>query len=259
MAFRRGHDQGFQQLKEPQPLRKLFPNLITIAGLCCGMSAIRFALIDRWEICVAFLFAAALIDGLDGGAARLLRATSMFGAQLDSLSDFLCFGVAPALVIYMWQLEDIKRFGWAVVLFYAVCCALRLARFNTAIVEEKQASWEKRFFVGIPSPAAGVLILIPLMLAIESDMEFIISPWVIAVHMLVIGSLMVSRVPTFAAKNIRIPANYIVPVMLGCALLLVAMIVEPWKVLIFLGVAYLISIPFSCVLHRKLARSADHA
>ena len=251
-------DEDTHPIKGTQPFRKFIPSLITIAGLCFGLSAVRFAMLDRWELCIGFIFAAALIDGLDGRAARLLGATSNFGAQLDSLSDFVCFGVAPVLILYMWQLEDLTRFGWAAVLFYAVCGALRLARFNTAIVEEKdQQPWEKRFFVGIPSPAGGLLVLVPLLIAIESDMEYILSPWLVVLHVVVIGALMVSRVPTFAAKNIRIPAHYAIPVMLACAFSVVFLIIEPWKMLSLIGIGYLCTIPFSWWEHRRLSGKAE--
>lgn len=252
MAFQREHDRGLQQVSTPQPFRRLIPNLITIAGLCCGLSAVRFALLERWEICIGFILAAAIIDGLDGRAARMLRVSSTFGAQLDSLSDFLCFGVAPVLVLYIWELNDIKRFGWAVVLFYAVCCALRLARFNTAIVDKTEQPWQKQFFVGIPSPAGGLLALLPLMISVQYE-DIYLSPWLVGAHVLVIGMLMVSRIPTFAAKNIRIKPDYLIPVMILCAFLVVALLIDPWFMLIVLGVVYLITIPFSVMRFRKLS------
>ena len=258
MRRKKNADGDFEKLRGPQPFRKLIPSLITIAGLCFGLSAIRFGMLERWELCVAFIFAAALIDGLDGRAARLLNATSNFGAQLDSLSDFVCFGVAPVLLLYMWQLEGINRFGWAVVLFYAVCCALRLARFNTAIVEEKETQpWEKKFFVGIPSPAGGLLVMLPLLIAIESDFEYLLSPWVIAAHVVLMGALMVTRIPTYAAKQVHIEAKHIVPVMLACAFSVVFLVIEPWKALILFGFGYLLSIPFSCMAHRKLSKQSE--
>lgn len=260
MSIRREHDLGLQQIKSPQPFRRLIPNLITIAGLSCGLSAVRFALLERWEVCIGFILAAALIDGLDGRAARLLRATSTFGAQLDSLSDFVCFGVAPVLVLYMWGLDDVKRIGWAVVLFYAVCCALRLARFNTAIVDKSEQNWQKQFFTGIPSPAGGILVLMPLMLAGEmNDYAVFSSPWPIIVHVIFVAVMMVSRIPTFAAKNVRISPDYIIPVMVWCAFVVVALIIEPWKALIVLGFLYLGSIPFSIRHYRRLARMSNQS
>lgn len=258
MPFRHEHDLGLQRITSPQPFRRLVPNLITIAGLCCGLSAIRFALLERWEVCIGFILAAALIDGLDGRAARLLRVTSTFGAQLDSLSDFVCFGVAPVLVLYMWGLDDIKRIGWAVVLFYAVCCALRLARFNTAIVDKTEQTWQKQFFVGIPSPAGGILALLPLMVSVEMNDYTAISPWFVAGHVVFVAVMMVSRVPTFAAKHIHISPDYVIPVMVWCAFVVVAVIIEPWKALVVLGILYLCSIPFSIRAYRRRLRETNH-
>lgn len=258
MPPRHEHDLGLQRVNAPQPFRRFIPNLITIAGLCCGLSAVRFALLERWELCISFILAAALIDGLDGRAARMLRATSTFGAQLDSLSDFVCFGVAPVLVLYMWGLDDIKRIGWAVVLFYSVCCALRLARFNTAIVDKSEENWQKQFFVGIPSPAGAILTLIPLMLTVEMEDYSSISPWFVAAHVVFVAIMMVSRVPTFAAKTVRISPDYVIPVMVWCAFVVVALIIEPWKSLVVLGILYLCSIPFSIRHYRRLSQR-NHA
>ncbi len=238
--------------KSEQPISRLFPNMVTIAGLCCGLSAIRFAMTPRWEIAVAFIIAAALIDGMDGRLARMLGATSVFGAQLDSLSDFVCFGVSPALVMYMWTLHDIKGFGWAAVLFFSVCTALRLARFNTGLFEEKQP-WEKQFFTGVPSPAGGILCLLPLMISFQFD-NITIPPFVVAIHLLVVGTLMSSRIPTFAGKHIRIKHDWIPMFMLTATALLVLFIIEPWLSLIVISVVYLVSILFSVQRHRRLSR-----
>ena len=143
------------------PLWRLIPNLVTLGGLCCGLSSMRFAIDGEFKIAVALLAAAAIIDGMDGRIARLLNSTSLFGAQLDSLSDFLCFGIAPPFVLYIWKLHDVRDVGWATVLFFCVCCALRLARFNTSMLEEREP-WQMKFFVGIPSPAGAMLALMPI-------------------------------------------------------------------------------------------------
>jgi len=245
-----------RRLLREQPLSRLFPNLITIAGLCCGLSAVRFALAERWEFSVAFILAAAIIDGMDGRIARLLGATSLFGAQLDSLSDFVCFGVSPAIVMYLWQTHEVRGLGWATVLFFAVCCALRLARFNTALTEGKEAPWQKQFFTGVPSPAGGILCLLPLMATLHLDMPVEIPPLLIVLYMLVIGGLMASRIPTFAAKHIHIKPELILPVTVLCVLLLALFFIEPWGTVCGLGVVYLCTIPFSYLRWRRLSRSA---
>jgi CDP-diacylglycerol--serine O-phosphatidyltransferase len=231
-----------RRLRE-QPISRLFPNMITLAGMCCGLSAIRFAMLGRWEMAVSFIIAAALIDGMDGRVARMLGATSLFGAQLDSLSDFLCFGVAPVLVLYMWQLHDVKGIGWAVVLFFSVCTALRLARFNTGLFEEKEP-WEKNFFVGVPSPAGGILCLLPLILSLGFD-QFTVHPFIACLHVVGVGTLMASRIPTFAGKHIHIKHEYIPGFMMASSFLLVLFVIEPWQFLTALSAAYLASIALS--------------
>jgi CDP-diacylglycerol--serine O-phosphatidyltransferase len=241
-----------------QPISRLFPNMITIAGLCCGLSAIRFAMLAHWELSVAFIIAAALIDGMDGRVARMLGATSLFGAQLDSLSDFVCFGVSPALVIYTWQLNDIKGYGWAVVLFFTVCTALRLARFNTGLFDDNKEDWEKQFFTGVPSPAGGILCLLPLIISLQFEHGFALPPALTACYTLLIGMLMASRIPTFAGKHIHIRHEYIPQFMIACSFLLVIFIIEPWLFLSGISVIYLVSIYFSVRKWRALkAESAQ--
>lgn len=258
MKFRRREDRIKRRLlKKEQPLSRLFPNMITIAGLCCGLSAIRFAMIERWELAVAFIIAAAIIDGMDGRVARMLGATSDFGAQLDSLSDFLCFGIAPALVMYMWQLHDIKSIGWAMTLYFSVCTALRLARFNTSLYDDNKQPWEKLFFTGVPSPAGGILCLLPLIATLQFEGDLSIPHWVTALNILLVGTLMASRIPTFAGKNIRIKHEIILPFMIGGGFLLALFLIEPWLFLVAVSVAYLFSIIFSVRKYRSL--KASHA
>lgn len=247
-----------RKLRE-QPLSRLFPNMITIAGLCCGLSSIRFALAERWEMAVTFIIVAALIDGMDGRVARMLGATSVFGAQLDSLSDFLCFGVAPVLILYMWQLHDVKGIGWAVVLFFAVCAALRLARFNTGLFDDQKEEWEKRFFVGVPSPAGGILCLFPLIISLQSSLEYELPPALTICHVLLVGTLMASRIPTFAGKHIRIKHEWIPQFMIGSSLLLVLFIIEPWLFLTFISMIYMVSIFLSIRSWRALKAQSDKA
>jgi CDP-diacylglycerol--serine O-phosphatidyltransferase len=188
---------------------------------------------------------------MDGRVARMLGATSLFGAQLDSLSDFLCFGVSPALVLYMWQLHDIKGIGWAVVLFFSVCTALRLARFNTGLFDDKKEAWEKQFFTGVPSPAGGILSLLPLIISLQFDNGFAVPPAVTACHVMLVGTLMASRIPTYAGKNIRIKHENILPFMIGFGLVLVIFFIEPWMLLSLISVLYLVSIYFSVRRWRK--------
>ncbi len=245
MRNRRKSDYPKRRRLREQPLSRLFPNMITLAGLCCGLSAIRFAMLERWEMSVAFIIAAALIDGMDGRIARMLGATSVFGAQLDSLSDFVCFGVAPALILYLWGLNDIRGIGWAITLYFAICTALRLARFNTALFDDEKEPWESKFFVGVPSPAGGMLCLLPIIVTLQMPDDFYFPQLLAATYAFLVGTLMVSRIPTFAGKNIRIKHDMIPFIMLLSAVLIALFIIEPWTTLTILSLVYLISILFS--------------
>lgn len=237
------------------PLSRLFPNMVTMIGLCCGLSSIRFAIEAKFEIAVMMILAAAVIDGMDGRIARFLNATSTFGAQLDSLSDFLCFGVAPVIVLYLWNLHDIGGIGWAVVLFYAVCCALRLARFNTNLIEDEDAihPWRKKFFVGVPSPAGAMLCLMPLVASFYES-GFNGHPVLDSMWVVLAGSLMASRIPTFAVKKIRIHHEWVLPVMFVFCIAMVMMLVQPWVMFTIGGLVYCATIPFSVARYRKLAQ-----
>jgi CDP-diacylglycerol--serine O-phosphatidyltransferase len=253
------HDSPKRRRLRDLPISRLFPNMITIAGLCCGLSAMRFAMLGHWDMAVAFILAAALLDGMDGRVARMLGATSVFGAQLDSLSDFLCFGVSPAMVVYLWQLHDIHGLGWAVVLFFVVCTALRLARFNTALYDDNKEDWERQFFVGVPSPAGGILCLLPLIFSLQFDSGFALPPAVTACNLLLVGTLMASRIPTFAGKHIRIRHEYIPHFMIVCSVLLVVFIIYPWLALSGLGLSYFTSIYFSARQWRLLKSRSSSA
>lgn len=243
-------------LRGEQPISRLFPNMITISGMCCGLSAIRFAMLGRFEIAVAFIIAAAIIDGMDGRVARMLGATSNFGAQLDSLSDFVCFGVSPALVLYMWQMQEVKGFGWAVVLFFSVCTALRLARFNTALFDDNIQPWEKQFFTGVPSPAGGILSLLPVIISLQSESDFRLPVYVTLAHVVIVGALMASRIPTFSGKNIRIKHELIPQFMILCSFLLILFVIAPWEFICGLDIIYLCSVFFSIRRYMKLKKAS---
>ncbi|MEQ1706032.1 MAG: phosphatidylcholine/phosphatidylserine synthase [Rickettsiales bacterium] len=246
-----------RMLRGEQPISRLLPNIITISGMCCGLSAIRFAMNGRFEIAVAFIIAAAIIDGMDGRVARMLGATSNFGAQLDSLSDFLCFGVAPVLVLYIWQMQEVKGIGWAVVLFFSVCAALRLARFNTALFDDKVEPWEKQFFTGVPSPAGGILCLLPLIISLQSEDNFRLPVYFTLAHVFIVGALMASRIPTFSGKQISIKHEAIPQFMILSGLALALFIIEPWLFICALSIIYLCSIIFSVRHYKKLKMASS--
>lgn len=236
-------------------LSRLFPNIVTIAGLCCGLSAIRQAVEGRYEVAVTLLVVAGILDGADGRIARFLNSTSVFGAHLDSLSDFLCFGVSPVIVLYMWKLHYVHEFGWAAALFYAVCCALRLARFNTNLLNEDQKPWQKKFFVGVPAPAGALLALMPIALSFYATSSILSDPEVCIIWLVMVAGLMASRVPTFAAKKLVIHHEWVLPIMLACGVAIALFLMEPWVMFTVVGLAYLLLIPIGVIRYRKLAKA----
>jgi CDP-diacylglycerol--serine O-phosphatidyltransferase len=244
------------------PLVKLLPNMVTIIGMCFGLFALKFAMSNQWEIAVAFIIISAFIDGMDGRLARLLNATSNFGLQLDSLADFFNFGVAPALILYLWKTHEIKGIGWAVALFFVISQALRLARYNSSVDEkddEELSIIKERFFIGIPAPLGGALSTAPMMLEFFMhkhfpEQNFSVPVEVLVAYLLVIAYLMVSRVPTVSIKKIRIKRSYSMAALSAIAMLFIAMILEPWFILPLVGLVYLCTIPVSSWMYYRIKR-----
>ncbi len=231
---------------------RMIPNILTLLGLSAGLTGIRFGMQERWEEAVMAIAIAAVLDGLDGRIARLLNGTSKFGAELDSLSDFLAFGVAPALVHYMWVMQEAGSIGWVLVCLYAVCCALRLARFNTLLDDGDRPAWAGNFFVGVPAPAAAGLVLLPVIVSFAQNVVDVAKPGISAFFLVLVSALMVSRLPTFSFKRIRIPNQWILPTMLTAALLAAAFVSATWETMAVVTALYLFSIPFSIRAHRRL-------
>jgi CDP-diacylglycerol---serine O-phosphatidyltransferase len=246
--------------RHPLPISKLLPNMVTLTTLCFGLSSIRFALLERWELAVTFVLIAAFLDGVDGRLARLLNASSNFGAQLDSLADFVNFGVAPAFVLYLWTLDNIKfkGVGWALVLFYSICCAIRLARFNTNLEEDDQPEWADKFFVGIPSPVGAGLAIAPMTLSFQFGNN-LFHPLCIGIYMGVVAVLMASRIPTISIKKMGIRREYASLVLVVAGLLIAALIIEPWLTLPMIALIYVASIPFSCLSYYRLKKADEEA
>lgn len=238
-------------------LNKLIPNILTVLALCAGLTSIRFALHGKWEHAVLSIVLAAILDGLDGRVARLLQGTSKFGAELDSLSDFVSFGVAPAMVLYFWTMQGAGGFGWALVLLFAVCCALRLARFNTMLGNADLPPYAYNFFTGIPAPAAAGVVLLPMVASFEFGDSFFARPTVVSVFLLGVAFLMVSTIPTFSFKKVRIPNAWVLPVLLLVGLLAAFLVTEPWLTLVVLGFVYIGLIPISIRAFRRLKRQAE--
>lgn len=240
-------------------MNALIPNLLTVGALCAGLTGIRFAVLGRWEHAVIAIIVAAILDGLDGRMARLLNATSKFGAELDSLSDFVSFGAAPALILYLWSGHGLGGLGWAAALFFAVCCALRLARFNTMLGDPNPPPWARYFFTGVPAPAGAGLALLPLMFVFEFGPGVFDRPVVSAIVLVGVGALMVSRVPTYSMKQLHIPRSFMVPALVLAAMAAAALTSAPWMTFIVVGVAYLASIPASVLAQRRARREASEA
>jgi CDP-diacylglycerol---serine O-phosphatidyltransferase len=239
-----------------QPLIHLVPNIFTVMSLCAGLTAIRYGLDQRFELALILLVVAGILDGLDGRSARLLKITSKLGAELDSLADFLSFGVAPAVLVYLWTLNQVKGVGWSLALLFATCCALRLARFNTELEDNKQPTWMSRFFTGMPAPAAAGCMIMPMLATFALGQSWPRSWWLNAAVALVVAVLMVSRVPTFSIKMIvvRVKPQWILPTLIGVGLLAAALLNAPWLTLLGVGVAYLVSLPVSVVVAYRLRR-----
>jgi CDP-diacylglycerol---serine O-phosphatidyltransferase len=245
----------------PLSVNRMVPNVLTLLALCAGMTAIRFAIAGKFEYAVFTIIAAGIFDGLDGRLARLLKATSRFGAELDSLADFISFGVAPAALLYLWTMAQWHSIGWAIVLFYAVCCALRLARFNTQLSAEPAPPWRANFFSGAPAPAGAGLLMLPMFVSFQWGDFFWIarSPYLNGVWISGIALLMISTVPTVSLKRIRIPHHLVIPTLLAIGVLTAFFTTAPWPTLICVGAVYLGSIPLTIAASDRLRRAAAAA
>lgn len=238
-------------------INHLLPNVLTVLALCSGLTAIRFAMQGRWEPAVIAIVIAAILDALDGRIARLLNGQSKFGEELDSLSDAISFGVAPAFMMYLWGLNGAGSLGWIASMAYAVCCALRLARFNSRLGVVDLPPWAYNYFTGVPAPAGAGLVLLPMILGFEIGPQFLGHPAVIVPWTLLIGGLMVSTLPTFSFKGARVPAQWVVPALAGVGLLAAMLVSQPWWTLSIVGLAYLSMLPFSVLQFRKLQSAAE--
>ena len=234
-------------------LSKIIPNLITVMALCAGLTGIRFALQEKWEFAIGAIALAAILDTLDGRMARLLKGQSKFGAELDSLSDFISFGVAPALILYFWTTQNIHGVGWASVLFFSTCMALRLARFNTKLDDPDSPSFAARFFSGIPAPAAAGLACLPVILSFEIDQGVIRQPYVIAGWLVLVGLMMVSSIPTFSFKGTKLPQKLVIPIFVVAGLFIACALTEIWIALAALIIIYIFTIPLSYRSYRRLS------
>jgi len=238
------------------PVRTLVPNVITLLALCAGLTAIRMAFENRYVLALAAIVFAAFLDGIDGRLARFLKGTSRFGAELDSLADFVNFGVAPALILYFWGLHDLKSAGWIAAMVFAICAALRLARFNVMIDDPDKPAWASNFFVGVPAPAGAITVLLPIYLALLGVPRSDVLNWLTLVYTLAIASLMVSRLPVFSGKRVgtRVPPEMVGPAVVVAVLFVALLIAYPWIILTAGTLAYLGALPFGYLSYRRYER-----
>ena len=236
--------------------RMILPNMLTLIGVCIGLSSIKFALDEKFKLSIIAIIFAALIDGLDGRIARLIKGTSKVGKELDSLTDVISFGVAPSFVMYFWLLNNLGKFGWLLCLIYVVCVTLRLARFNVNSNEEP--SWKDNFFEGVPSPAGGILVLMPLIFSL-SGFDFLIISYnvLVPVFFISVSFLLISKFPTYSLKKIIIPRSMTVFLLFGIVLFFGLLLIYPFKVIFLSGFIYLSLIPISFLHYRKINKQKN--
>ena len=224
--------------------RTILPNMFTLVGVCIGLTSIKFAFDERFGLAIICIIVAGLIDGLDGRIARLIKGTSQVGKELDSLTDVISFGVAPAFIMYFWQLNTLGRVGWLICLVYVICVALRLARFN--VNSETQPSWKDNFFEGVPSPAGGILVLMPLIYS-KSEIQFLNVDFTYFTPILfvLISILLISKLPTYSFKKIAVPRRLTIFLLFGVVLFFGLLLIYTYNVIVISSLLYLSLIPFS--------------
>lgn len=250
-------DEPRRRRFKPIPIRALLPNLVTLLSLCLGLTAIRMAVEGKFELAIVAILVAAVLDGIDGRIARLLQSTSRFGAQLDSLADFVNFGVAPALVLYFWGLSSMRSLGWIAVLVFAICMSLRLARFNVMLDDPNKPPYTGNFFVGVPAPAGALIVMLPVYLELIGIPHTFANAVIALLYVFGIALLLVSWIPTWSGKraSARIPREYVLPILV-CVVLFVALLVSyPWEILTIGTLAYLGCIPLAYLQYKKLERA----
>lgn len=252
-----------QHVERVIPIRTMIPNLVTFMAAASGVTSIRYSCQGHWHAAVIAILVACVLDGLDGRVARMLRATSKFGEELDSLSDFVSFGVAPALLVYYWIMQVVtpesaaypfRGVFWALALFHAMCCAFRLARFNIMIENGPKQPYWKNFFMGLPAPGGAGILLTPVIWQLHTESDSFQSPWVGGAMLFICGVLMASRWPTISAKSLRVPAKFMVPVLLFVLFVIGMLVSQFWPTLGVIGILYLLSVPVSGIVFLRMRR-----
>ena len=238
------------KLVSSKKTRYLLPNILTLGGVCLGISSIKFSIDGNYSLAVIFILMAAILDALDGRIARLIKGTSEFGKELDSLTDFVSFGIAPVFILYFWELNNYGKLGWAITLIYSVCCVLRLARFNLTKIDD-QKLWKSNYFEGVPSPAGGILILMPLIFELtDLNLNFDIKNFT-PYFTILIAILMVSKVPTLSLKKISISPKATAFILLGIGVIFISLLYYTFETLLVFGLVYFISIPVSFFMYKN--------
>ena len=241
---------------EKKSARVILPNMLTLIGVCIGLTSIRFALDGRFELAIIAIIFAALIDGLDGRIARLIKGTSKVGKELDSLTDMISFGVAPAFIMYFWNLNSLGRFGWLLCLVYVICVALRLARFN--VNSNQESSWKDNFFEGVPSPAGGILVLTPLIISLSGFDYFQLNFEVIVPAFFIVTSLLlISKFPSYSFKKIVIPRRTTIFLLFGVVLFFGLLLIYTFNVIAISSVVYLLLLPISYFHFQKIKKKHE--
>ncbi|WP_378943483.1 CDP-alcohol phosphatidyltransferase family protein [Mesorhizobium sp. ANAO-SY3R2] len=247
------HGQGGPRIREI-PLRLVMPNLITVLAICAGLSGIRLAFEGRFEPAVVMVLLAAFLDGIDGRLARMLKATSKFGAQMDSLADIVNFGVVPALVLYAFLLDKAGSLGWIATLLFAIACGLRLARFNVLDEDLERPAWQAEYFVGVPAPAGAIVVMLPMYLAFLGVEPTRTMAYACTAFTILIAFLLVSRLPVYSGKKLHIRREYLLPVMLAAVFYVLLLTVYPWQTLTASVAGYLIFLPLSASAYARRAK-----
>ncbi len=238
------------KLVSSKKTRYLLPNILTLGGVCLGISSIKFSIDGNYSLAVIFILFAAILDALDGRVARLIKGTSDFGKELDSLTDFVSFGIAPVFILYFWKLNTYGKLGWAITLIYSVCCVLRLARFNLTKISNNQL-WKNNYFEGVPSPAGGLLILMPLIFELSNlNLNYNFENFT-PYFTILIAFLLVSKIPTLSFKKISISPKATIFILLGIGLIFISLLFYTFETLLIFGLFYLISIPISYFMYRN--------
>ena len=247
---------NFKIVADKKNARMILPNMLTLIGVCIGLTSIRFALDGKFELAIIAIIFAALIDGLDGRIARLIKGTSKVGKELDSLTDMISFGVAPAFIMYFWKLNTLGRFGWLLCLVYVICVALRLARFN--INSNQEPSWRDNFFEGVPSPAGGILVLTPLIISLSGfDLFQLNYELIVPIFFILTSFLLISKFPTYSFKKIVIPRRTTIFLLFGIVLFFGLLLIYTFNVIAISAVIYLFLLPISFFHYQKIKKKHE--